>query len=158
MLSVFVFLSSKLWFTFLSIQISYVKSKLGFMISAKNQSKWYFSLWDLWPFEVFKIFENGGVFVLLLAGHECVLGEKKLTSSPLTMAPTIFVLYDVAIWYTLYFFTPPCLFRGLFINQTNHSAFYPELHDFDLVRVRRQKTLTFQINKIQKTFSFFIYT
>jgi len=48
-------------------------------------------------------------------------------------------------------------FSKIKINQINHLAFYPKLHDFDPARVRRQKTLSFQINKIQKTFSFYFY-
>jgi len=56
----------------------------------------------------------------------------------------------------------PLLFKKHFQTlksiKTNHSTILPELRDFDPVRVRRQKTLSFQINKIQKYFlSFFIY-
>ena len=42
-------------------------------------------------------------------------------------------------------------------TKTNHSTFYPKLHDFDPIRVYRQKTMSFQINKITKTF-FFLFT
>jgi len=49
-------------------------------------------------------------------------------------------------------------FQTLKSTKTNHSVFYPELHDFDPIRVCRQNTLSFQINKITKTFSFFIFT
>jgi len=35
-------------------------------------------------------------------------------------------------------------------NQTNHSAFYPELRGFDPSRVRRQKTFVLQNKKINK--------
>ena len=48
-------------------------------------------------------------------------------------------------------------FRTLKSIKTNHSTFYPELHDFDPIRVCRQKTLSFQINKNkQKLFFSFL--
>ena len=62
---VFIFFNSKLLFTFLSAQTSSVKSKHSFMISAKNQAKWYIRLWDLVPFWDFNFLKYVVVVVFL---------------------------------------------------------------------------------------------
>jgi len=47
------------------------------------------------------------------------------------------------------------IFQTLKSILTNHLVLYPELRDFDPTSVRRQMTLSFQININTKTFSFF---
>ena len=60
----------------------------------------------------------------------------------------------VALFFSFFFFFFFFFFRTLKSIKTNHLTFYPELHDFDPIRVCRQKTSSFQINKNNKNISF----